>query len=113
MTRTPDSGTAPPGTNLPAVPSQPAPGGAPAVPAPAAPPGAPRPAAPPPDVRRTAFAEGTERLRRAATTEPGRLRIIGAVLAALVLAFGAVSAWQMTDRAAAADDVLNRSQPLS
>src|SRR5690606_30239542 len=54
-----------------------------------------------------------ERLRRAATTEPGRLRILGAVRAALVLAFGAVSAWQMTDRAAAAGDVLKRSQPLS
>src|SRR5690606_40652217 len=56
---------------------------------------------------------GTERLRRAATTDPVRLLIIGAVLAALVLSFGAFSAWQMTDRAAAADDVLNRSQPLS
>ncbi|MEU9476612.1 hypothetical protein [Streptomyces sp. NPDC048191] len=63
--------------------------------------------------RRTAFAEGVERLRAAATTEPGRLRIIGAVLALLVVAFGAVTAWQAGERAAAADDVLHRSQPLS
>ncbi|MCX5263555.1 hypothetical protein [Streptomyces sp. NBC_00199] len=63
--------------------------------------------------RRTAFAEGVDRARAAATTEPGRLRVIGAVLALLVLAFGAVTAWQTTDRATAADDVLNKSQPLS
>ncbi|NBE52025.1 hypothetical protein [Streptomyces boluensis] len=63
--------------------------------------------------RRTAFAEATDRLRAAATTEPGRLRIIGAVLALLVVAFGAVTAWQVSERYAAADDVLERSQPLS
>lgn len=68
-----------------------------------------------PDVggRRTAWAENTERLRRAATTEPGRLRIIGAVLAVLVVAFGALTAWQMTDRSDAADGVLYKSQPLT
>ncbi len=68
-----------------------------------------------PDVggRRTAWAENTERLKRAATTEPGRLRIIGAVLAVLVIVFGAVTAWQMTDRSDAADDVLHKSQPLT
>lgn len=71
------------------------------------------PAPAPSEPRRTAFAEGVDRLRHAATTEPGRLRIIGAFLAALVIAFGAVTAWQTTDRAAAADDVLNKSQPLS
>ncbi|QFR02553.1 hypothetical protein F9278_14555 [Streptomyces phaeolivaceus] len=77
--------------------------------------GTPRPA-PSPDggpPRRTAFAEGVDQLRAAATTEPGRLRIIGALLALLVVAFGSVTAWQMTDRAAAADDVLHGSQPLS
>jgi hypothetical protein len=63
--------------------------------------------------RRTAFAEGWDHLRAAATTEPGRLRIIGAVLAALVLAFGTVTAWQTTARTAAADDVLYNSQPLA
>ncbi|GAA1415515.1 hypothetical protein GCM10009601_05310 [Streptomyces thermospinosisporus] len=63
--------------------------------------------------RRTAFAEGIDHLRHAATTEPGRLRIIGALLAALVLGFGAVTAWQTTERASAADDVLTSSQPLS
>src|SRR5690606_23815931 len=68
---------------------------------------------PAPDKRRTAFAEGLDQLRAAATTEPGRLRIIGAVLALLVVAFGAVTAWQVNDRATAADSVLNRSQPIS
>ncbi|MBL1098106.1 hypothetical protein [Streptomyces coffeae] len=73
----------------------------------AAPP--PAPAAPP----RTAWREGVDRARAAATTEPGRLRIIGAVLAVLVVAFGAVTAWQVTDRQSAADAVAGRSQPLS
>jgi len=91
---------------MPAVPPQPAPQ--------AQGNGTPPPAAPAPqEPRRTAFAEGFDRLRHAATTEPGRLRIIGAFLAALVIAFGAVTAWQTSDRAAAADDVLNKSQPLS
>ncbi|MDO0927675.1 hypothetical protein QQY24_20520 [Streptomyces sp. TG1A-8] len=63
--------------------------------------------------RRTAFAEGAERLRAAAVTEPGRLRTIGAVLALLVVAFGAVTAWQTAQRSAAADDVLHSSGPLS
>ncbi|MGW4198601.1 hypothetical protein [Streptomyces sp. NPDC005004] len=85
---------------------------------PAVPPQGGRPAsghssAPEPPGRRTAFVEGAERLRAAATTEPGRLRVIGAVLALLVVAFGAVTAWQSGERAAAADDVLHGSQPLS
>ncbi|MCX4778438.1 hypothetical protein [Streptomyces sp. NBC_01264] len=63
--------------------------------------------------RGTAWAEGVERLRAAATTEPGRLRIIGAALAALVLLFGAVAVWEISGRVAAADDVVGRSQPLS
>ncbi|MEU3725092.1 hypothetical protein [Streptomyces sp. NPDC031705] len=54
-----------------------------------------------------------ERLRAAATTEPGRLRIIGAVLAALVVLFGAVAVWEVAGRVAAAQDVVGRSQPLS
>ncbi|MGW2044428.1 hypothetical protein ACWCPF_04480 [Streptomyces sp. NPDC001858] len=66
-----------------------------------------------PPTRRTAFAEGVDQARAAANTEPGRLRIIGALLALLVVAFGAVTAWQTSDRAAAADDVLHKSQPLS
>ncbi|WP_425264289.1 hypothetical protein [Streptomyces bungoensis] len=103
MTHPPKGSAAPPGAGpalpaLPAVPPQPGP--------PAA-----RPA--PPAARRSAFAEGAERVRAAATTEPGRLRIIGAVLALLVVAFGSVTAWQTSERAAAADDVLHRSQPLS
>ncbi|MFB8248894.1 hypothetical protein ACFC5X_28115 [Streptomyces sp. NPDC055952] len=105
----------PPGPSLPVlppVPAQPAPPARPAA-GPAAAPGPSAPPSPAGPPRRTAFAEGAERLRAAATTEPGRLRVIGALLAALVVAFGAVSAWQMTDRAAAADDVLTSSQPLS
>lgn len=83
----------------------------PSVPPPpsAAPPASAVPGPP----RRTAWAEGVDRLRAAAVTEPGRLRIIGAALAALVLAFGAVTAWQTADRAGAADAVVRRSQPLS
>ncbi|WP_369236608.1 hypothetical protein AB5J56_29150 [Streptomyces sp. R21] len=98
--------TAPPGWGAPTMPAVPPQSGPPVPP--------PGPAAPEPrPPRRTAFAEGVDRLRAAATTEPGRLRIIGAVLALLVIAFGAVTAWQMTDRSAAADDVLHSSQPLS
>ncbi|WP_229378471.1 hypothetical protein [Streptomyces sp. VRA16 Mangrove soil] len=89
---------------MPTVPPQQTRGGAPSGQPPAAPATAPR---------RTAWAEGVDRLKAAATTEPGRLRIIGAVLALLVVAFGATTAWQMTDRSAAADDVLHSSQPLS
>jgi hypothetical protein len=78
---------------------------------------APRGAAPVPTTvgapRRPAWAESAARLRAAATTEPGRLRIIGGVLALLVLAFGAVTAWQVNDRATAADNVVTHSAPLS
>lgn len=102
VNRSANSGTAPP-TSAP-------PTGMPSVP-----PQQTRATTPPPapDRRRTAFAEGLDQLRAAATTEPGRLRIIGAVLALLVVAFGAVTAWQVNDRATAADSVLNRSQPIS
>ncbi|MFD7813771.1 hypothetical protein ACFV6E_12600 [Streptomyces sp. NPDC059785] len=93
--------------------AQPAPA-RPAVPPQAGPPAPDSPSrrAPAP-ARRTAWAEGTDRVRAAATTEPGRLRIMGALLALLVVAFGALASWQMADRSAAADDVLNNSQPLS
>ncbi|WP_330248865.1 hypothetical protein OHA33_14500 [Streptomyces sp. NBC_00562] len=52
-------------------------------------------------------------MRTAATTEPGRLQIVGAALAVLVIAFGAVTAFEISGRSAAADDVVSRSQPLS
>ncbi|MFE9108370.1 hypothetical protein ACFYN9_01855 [Streptomyces collinus] len=109
VTYTPKSSPPPPGPGLPVLPAVPAQAAPPARP----PENTPAPEAPPAAPRRTAFAEGLDQLRAAATTEPGRLRIIGALLALLVIAFGAVTAWQMTDRAAAADDVLTRSQPLS
>ncbi|MFC5804190.1 hypothetical protein [Streptomyces formicae] len=92
----------------------PAPPAPPAPPVPGSRPSGDRSASPPGTLpRRTAWAETTDRLRAAATTEPGRLRIIGAVLAALVVAFGAVTAFEISDRASAADDVVSRSQPLS
>ncbi|MGW1026301.1 hypothetical protein ACWD4J_21855 [Streptomyces sp. NPDC002577] len=107
MTYPPNGGAAPPGPALPTMPAvPPQPGGSPEPTRPAV----SLAAAP---ARRTAWAEGVDRLRTAATTEPGRLRIIGAVLALLVVAFGSVTAWEMSERSAAADDVLHRSQPLS
>ncbi|MFE2301840.1 hypothetical protein ACFXAW_27065 [Streptomyces sp. NPDC059445] len=119
MTHPPKGSAAPPGRGAPTMPAVPAQSGPPRPPdgsplvqgAFGAPPGSPpAPVAAP---RRTAWAEGADRLRAAATTEPGRLRIIGAFLALLVVAFGAVTAWQMTERSAAADNVLHSSQPLS
>ncbi|UUU33881.1 hypothetical protein JIX56_30815 [Streptomyces sp. CA-210063] len=107
MTYTPKGSApppAPPAGPGPAVPPQATHASRPPVPSPAPDGGPPR---------RTAFAEGVDQLRAAATTEPGRLRIIGAVLALLVVAFGSVTAWQMNDRSSAADDVLHGSQPLS
>lgn len=104
MTNPPNGSAAPPGH--PAAPTMPS-----------VPPQAPRPGTSsgthPAEPRRTAWAEGVDRLKAGATTEPGRLRIIGALIALLVIAFGATTAWQMTDRSAAANDVLNSSQPLS
>lgn len=107
MTYTPEGSappSAPPAGPGPAVPPQATHASRSPVPSPAPDGGPPR---------RTAFAEGVDQLRAAATTEPGRLRIIGAVLALLVVAFGSVTAWQMNDRSTAADDVLHGSQPLS
>ncbi|MEU1281156.1 hypothetical protein [Streptomyces sp. NPDC005805] len=92
-------------THPPSVGAAPAPPPA-AVPAPARPPGDPVQGPGP-------WAEFRRRLRAAATTEPGRLQIIGAVLAALMVVFGAVTAFEVSDRASAAHDVVERSQPLS
>ncbi|BBA97475.1 putative secreted protein [Actinacidiphila reveromycinica] len=63
--------------------------------------------------RLTAWRESLVRVRAAATTEPGRLRLIGAAVAALVLAFGAVTAWQVAERQSAAGNVIDHSAPLS
>ncbi|MFJ1746223.1 hypothetical protein ACIOJD_08285 [Streptomyces sp. NPDC088116] len=100
MTYPPNVRTAPPSapTHAPARPSAPpAPGG---------------PAGPPPG-RHSAWTETKARLRAAATTEPGRLRIIGAALAVLVLAFGAAATLEGADRFTSADAVVEGSQPLS
>ncbi|MFC3264257.1 hypothetical protein [Streptomyces xanthochromogenes] len=74
---------------------------------------APQPQPQPRPGTRRAWAETRERLRAAATTEPGRLWIMGAVVAVLVVAFGGITAWEVSDRSAAASDVVSRSQPLS
>ncbi|MET7454962.1 hypothetical protein ABZT03_24320 [Streptomyces sp. NPDC005574] len=102
---TKSSAAPPPGQGAPTMPAIPPQPGGPARSPVASPAAAP--------ARRTAFAEGVDRLRAGAGTEPGRLRVIGAFVALLVVAFGAVTAWQTTERAAAADDVLHKSQPLS
>ncbi len=124
MTHPPNGSAAPqgaalgPATPAPiAIPSQARP--VPSAPgAPARPSGAPGPGpgqVPAGDVlaRRSVWAEGAERLRAQAATEPGRLRIISALLALLIVAFGVVTSWQATERADAADQVLHHSQPLS
>ncbi|MFG2589279.1 hypothetical protein [Streptomyces sp. NPDC048438] len=66
-----------------------------------------------PAQRRGAPSVAVDRLRAAATTEPGRLQIFGAVLALLVVVFGAVTVTEISGRSSSADDVVNRSQPLS
>ncbi|MGW8380263.1 hypothetical protein [Streptomyces sp. ODS28] len=76
-------------------------------------PQAPQPPHGPAPARRTAWAEGVHRVRAAATTEPGRLRGLGALLAALILLFGLVTAWQVSARQEAARAVTEHSQPLS
>jgi hypothetical protein len=84
---------------------------APPVPGPPVPPvPASAPSLPP---LSSAWTEGVRLLRRAVTTEPGRLRVIGAVLALLILVFGAVTAWQFSERTSAADSAVEHSQPLS
>ncbi|MET7637848.1 hypothetical protein [Streptomyces sp. NPDC005438] len=87
----------------------------PAVPPPS---GAPLDPAPPDSERltrvaATAWSEGAAKLRNSTTTEPGRLRLLGAVLATLILAFGAVTSWQISSRAQVTDAVVDHSQPLS
>lgn len=115
----PPRGSAVPPASPPAAPSVPhqagpaAPGASAAGPSATGATAPPRPSAAPPSPRRTAFAEGLDRLRKAMVTEPGRLRMIGAALALLVLAFGVLTAWQTNDRATAADNVLHHSHPLS
>ncbi|MCS0638587.1 hypothetical protein NX801_23590 [Streptomyces sp. LP05-1] len=76
----------------------------------AGPAGLPRPE---PPAGRGAWAVGRAKLRETVTTEPGRLRILGAVLAGLVLAFGVLAALEADGRASAAANVVGRSQPLS
>ncbi|MGW0117159.1 hypothetical protein [Streptomyces sp. NPDC003327] len=66
-----------------------------------------------PPAGRGAWAVGRERLREAVTTTPGRLQLLGAVLALLVVAFGAATWFEVSDRTSAAKDVVDRSQPLS
>ncbi|MFI6445121.1 hypothetical protein [Kitasatospora sp. NPDC050543] len=96
--------TAAPAVTAPATPSN-ATSNAPAKAAPAA--------APPAGASRLSPAAVRARLRRAAAHAPGRLRLAGALLAALTLAFGVLTAWQTHSRAQAADRVVSYSEPLS
>jgi hypothetical protein len=50
---------------------------------------------------------------RLTATPPRRLQSGATLLAVLALLFGALTVWQVTSRAAAADNVVNHSQPLS
>ncbi|MFE1357397.1 hypothetical protein [Streptomyces harbinensis] len=115
MTQPPHSparpGLPPPGPPPPALPpaSLPAPPAVPPVP----PPAPPVPPRPPGRPRLSDWAKGVRSLRAAARTEPGRLRIIGAAVVAALLLFGAATAWQIADRAEAADTLIDSSQPLS
>ncbi|MGW4892326.1 hypothetical protein ACWEQL_08670 [Kitasatospora sp. NPDC004240] len=72
-----------------------------------------RTVAPPPGTAAAVRADLRARLERATRTAPGRLRLAGALLAALTLAFGALTAWQADSRARAAERVVSYSQPLS
>ncbi|MFJ8046292.1 hypothetical protein ACIRBX_37865 [Kitasatospora sp. NPDC096147] len=54
-----------------------------------------------------------DRLRRLTGTAPARLRAAITVLTVLVLAFGALTAWQVSTRARAAGQVVTHGQPLS
>ncbi|MFJ9518717.1 hypothetical protein ACIRPK_10675 [Kitasatospora sp. NPDC101801] len=54
-----------------------------------------------------------QRLRELTGTAPARLRAATVVLTALVVLFGALTAWQVSVRARAADQVVTHSQPLS
>ncbi|WP_395294063.1 hypothetical protein ACF9IK_11050 [Kitasatospora hibisci] len=49
----------------------------------------------------------------ATRTAPGRLRLAGALLAVVTVAFGTLTAWQVDARARAAERVVSYSQPLS
>ncbi|MFJ9826059.1 hypothetical protein ACIRSU_17045 [Streptomyces sp. NPDC101160] len=115
MTHPPNAPAASVAQGTGSAPARPGPG-VPAQPGQQSGPGPARPQAPaavPPPAAPGVWAQGREVLRRAATTEPGRLRILGAVLALLVVAFGAVTAFEVADRSSYADDVVGRSQPLS
>ncbi|MDB1086743.1 hypothetical protein PJ985_04075 [Streptomyces sp. ACA25] len=80
---------------------------------PAAPPLVPQPGTGTAPPRQPAWSQTLARLRAGSRTEPGRLRIIGALLAGLMLLFGGATAWQVADRTAAAGTVIDSSQPLS
>ncbi|MFJ4921977.1 hypothetical protein [Streptomyces sp. NPDC088725] len=60
-----------------------------------------------------AWTQARDQLRSARTTEPGRLRLIGAALVVLIVAFGTLSAGEISARSDAAGDVVHHTQPLS
>ncbi|MFJ1934847.1 hypothetical protein ACIOGZ_19600 [Kitasatospora sp. NPDC088160] len=109
-------GNGAPGAVVPARPSGP-PGTAPAVPGvrgvPASGPGAAPARRPSAGPAPRGLSGLRARLANATRTAPGRLRLAGAVLAVLTVAFGALTAWQLETKAEAADRVVQHSQPLS
>jgi CHASE3 domain sensor protein len=112
---TPEQRNAAPPAYLPAQ----APPGAPSAPGfgPAAPGFGPvvgqQPQAPAATAPKATAAGPLARLRRTADTAPGRLRLLAAGLAVLVLGLGALTGWEANDRTQAADQVVTHSQPLS
>ncbi|MDT0269205.1 hypothetical protein RM844_23245 [Streptomyces sp. DSM 44915] len=94
-------------------PPSPPPASPPVFPAPRAGGSAGPPARPAAPQRRGALVENAGRLWAAMGTEPGRLRLIGAVLTGLLLLFGGVTYWQLSARAESAETARESSQPLS
>ena len=66
---------------------------------------------PPP--RRSDWAEAVARLRAGTGTEPGRLRLMGAVIVVLLLTFGLVASWELSSRNDHTKSVINSSERLS
>lgn len=63
--------------------------------------------------RRSDWAEAVARLRAGTGTEPGRLRLMGAVIVVLLLTFGLVASWQLSSRSDHTTSVIASSQRLS
>ena len=85
----------------------------PRTPVPATGPGRPPAAAAPGDPGRRPPAHAAAGRRRTPRGMPGTLWLLLALLAAAALAWGALTAWTVSQHAAAAGDVVSASEPLS